>query len=127
MGSTDEEAAMIDCIGENVADINSEFRKINNLADDAKVLALSKWYSEDLGVWLGKLEKSLTSHKAEYAVGESTSLADIRIWHLLNGVFKHDDVVDCVKAHAKLVAINAKITSSAALKKWLEERPVTDW
>lgn len=126
MGSTEEEAALVDCVVENVTDMKTAFRKIREMPEgEAKTEALSKWKSTGLAEWLLKLEKSLPSQAPDCAVGASTSLADVHIWFVLNEVFKAEEVVAELKPCTKLVAINNKVASTESLKKWLAERPVT--
>ena len=67
-GSSDEEAAVIDCVVENTRDIKDRWGKIRSIGgmgpNDEKTAAIKKWYEEgELAEWLGKLERSLPAAK----------------------------------------------------------------
>lgn len=126
MGSSDEEAAIIECIVENVNDIKGAFRKIRDLPNGPdKDSKLSTWYATSFPEWLGKLEKSLPSTVPGSAVGEKLSYADIVLWHLLNEFFKKADIESALKSSFTISIINDKVSANPELQKWISERPVT--
>ena len=59
LGSSDIEAAQIDCITEHIRDIKDKYQKVKALPAAEKEEALKKWFDSDLSEWLVKLEKSL--------------------------------------------------------------------
>ena len=88
MGSNSEEAAVIDCIAENIRDIKEKWSKIRSIGgmgpNAEKDLAMKKWFEEgEFKEWLSKLEKSLPPPKVDtFAVGSSLSYADMTIWYV---------------------------------------------
>jgi glutathione S-transferase len=127
MGASDEEAALIECLVENVNDIKAAFRKIRDMPAGAdKDSAMKTWYTTSLSEWLAKLEKSFPSTSSvDCAVGQKMSYADIALWHMCNDFFKFEDVSDACKSHKKISSIVGKVAANPELKKWLNERPVT--
>jgi len=137
-GGNDEERAMIDCISENVRDIKEKYaairRRETELKDEtASETPTSQWFHSDSGLqeWLAKLERSLPQVPAdsEFAVGNTLSLADISIWHLLRDHF-HGHLHEVLHAEEKaqcirLSRIAHKVSEHSAIKKWLTDRPLS--
>lgn len=138
MGKGEEEAAIIDCIAENVRDIKDKFGKIRMLggfgSNPEKDKAMEAWFAGgELAGWLQKLEKSLPTGSSEaHAVGDSITYADVCIWYLLAEFFyvsgADSKAVSSAIAKAKctrLSKISQRVGELPALKKWLEGRPAT--
>ena len=134
-GSTDEESALIDCIGEHVRDIKEKWGKIRMMGGmgapptPEKEAAIKKWFDNELAEWLVKLEKSLPLNGANnHAVGSSLSYADVCIWNLLHETFdasQQESVSKSLEACERLRAIAETVASNKNLQDWLAARPVT--
>lgn len=140
MGKDEIERALVDCITENVRDIKDRWGKVRltgGLGKSAiKDEAVAKWFSGgELAEWLTKLDHSLpqpgTSNQQEYAVGDSLSLADISIWHLLRDYFtQYDNEVRAAEKKAKcakLSRIANKVAEHSVVKNWMLCRPPTQF
>jgi hypothetical protein len=132
MGSSDIEAAQIDCVAEHVRDIKEKWGKIRFTGgfgpNPEKDAAIKKWFEEgELTEWLVKLEKSLPPSKVENcSVGESTTYADVCIWNLLCDYFDNvDGITNSSKECRRLTQIADKVKSIEAVKSYLAERPAT--
>lgn len=136
MGSSVEEAAMIDCIAENVRDIKDKWGKIRTIGgmgkqSDEKDAAIKKWFEEgELADWLRKLELSLPSSgiQSGFSVGAKLSYADLCIWNLLADTFeeKHKEFVQkALQSSPALSSIVTRVSELPSLKAWLSSRPVT--
>lgn len=136
MGSSDIEAAQIDCIAEHCRDVKDAAGKKGFSAfnrektDEEKAAARKEWFENDMPTMLGKIEKAigLTSGESGYAVGSKTSYADIAIFSLLKDCTFQQDAEDTIKAAekcAKLLEIAKRISSDENVAKWVESRPTT--
>jgi glutathione S-transferase len=136
MGSSDIEAAQIDCIAEHCRDVKDAagkkgFSSFNReKTEDEKAAARKEWFENDLPTMLEKVEKtiSLTSGASGYAVGSKTSYADIAIFSLLKDCTFQQDAEDTVKAAdkcTKLLEIANRIAGDEKVSKWIENRPQT--
>ncbi len=136
MGGTDVQAAQVDCIAEHCRDVkDAAMRKgfsafTRDKTDEEKAAARKEWFEEDLPTMLKKLEKAVTlcSTDDAYAVGASTTYADVAIFSLLRDCTMQADQEDTIKAACDcplLLAIADRIASDESVSKWMEERPVT--
>ena len=124
LGSSDTEAAQIDCITEHIRDIKDKYSKVKALPAAEKEEALKKWFDSDLSEWLVKLEKSLPVTTEGFSVGSSVSYADVTIWSFLSDYFDNN-VSGTYGSCPNVTAIVASVSSHPAVQKWLAERPVT--
>ena len=125
LGSSEVEAAQIDCITEHIRDIKDKYNKIKALPAAEKEEGLKKWFATELGEWLVKLEKSFPAgHSSGYSVGSATSYADIAIWSFLTEYFDNNVTVS-YESCVEIKAILATVSSIEAMKAYLAERPVT--
>jgi len=116
MGSTDIEAALIDCLTCHIIDIKDAYNKAKNAAGsdpEAKEAAMKKWFEEDLPQWLVKVEKTVTG-PGPYLVGDKISLADFQYYQFLlapSGFFDNTEgaaaaMKDCPKIKAAVEAVH---------------------
>jgi glutathione S-transferase len=134
-GTTMEEEAIIDSIAEHVRDIKEKWGKIRFMGgmsaapNPEKDAAIAKWFDEDLGEWLRKLEKSLVySASSGYVLGATLTYADLCIWQLLADYFDERYVPAIQKfleETPKLRAIVENVKGHEGLRKYLESRPIT--
>mmetsp|Transcript_22977 Transcript_22977/g.34226 ORF Transcript_22977/g.34226 Transcript_22977/m.34226 type:complete len:250 (+) Transcript_22977:55-804(+) len=135
MGSSDVEAAQIDCVAEHCRDVKDAaarkgFSFFSQKSDEEKAVARKEWFESDLPAMLEKIEKSvsLTSTESGYAVGNKSSYADIAIFSLLKDCTMEAEKEDTLKAAEKcsaLLAIANKIASDEKIVAWVESRPKT--
>lgn len=130
LGKTPEDAAVIDCVAENVRDIKDKWAKIRttggfgpNAEKDALV---EKWFAGgELSDWLRRLERSLPKH--EGAGEESISYADVSIWHLLRDYFgdKASEVRQAEKRAGclRLTRIADRLHDLESMQHYLRNRP----
>lgn len=134
MGSSDIEAAQIDCIGEHCRDIKDAAGKkgfsmfTRDKTDEEKAAARKEWFEEGMPEMLEKVEKAvkITSGGDGYAVGEKNSYADIAIFSLLRDCTIEADQNDTLKAAEKcelLMSIADRIAKDEHVSKWVAERP----
>ncbi len=124
MGSNDNEAALIDMITEHVRDIKQKYAdsKVGKKGEELEA-AKTKFITEDLAVWFGKLEKTLSGTDG-FAIGNKISYADVAIHNLVKDYF--DDLAGAAAATsaAPRVAASAEKVAVAAAD-WFANRPVT--
>jgi glutathione S-transferase len=130
MGSTDVEAAQIECIAEHTRDIKDAYSKIRWMGgmgpSPEKEAAMKKWYETELAEWLVKLEKSLPAGAEGCAVGSAISYADICIWHLLRENFDNlEGVQSSLKGCHRLEGIANAVATHPSVVAWVAERPQT--
>jgi glutathione S-transferase len=131
MGTSDEEAAIIDYISENVRDIKDKYGKIRATGgmgpNPEKEVAMKKWFDSECGEWLGKLEASLPSNAdKKFTIGNKISYADINIWHLVKETFDDKDKANMIAApYKRLTSIADHVAENDALKSWLASRPAS--
>lgn len=126
LGQNDIEAAKIENVVENVKDIKTKFRtEVKNKPEAEKEEAERKWWTETLPEWIEKLDRSIPSSNKGYAVGSTTSYADIVLWDWLTYAFADKQAVDTVidEKSPKIKAIVEKVAEIPALQKWLKVRP----
>jgi len=123
-GSSDVEGALIDMLCEHIADIKKNYSDCKvGLKDEALNEAKTKWVTEKMPEWMGKLEKCL-SGTGGYAVGNKMSLADIVIYSFVSEFLDDKDlaiasVANCPKLKASVAAV------TEAGKEWFAIRPDT--
>lgn len=136
MGNTDIEAAQIDCIVEHCRDVSDAARRKGfsiftpNKTEEEKATARKEWFEKDFPQMLHKINKVIALYSKEdgYAVGTSTSYADIVIFCLLGDCTLEADQVDTTKAASEcslLTGIVDRIRKNDKVSKWLQERPET--
>lgn len=127
LGSTDVEAAQIDCITEHIRDIREKYQKAKSLPAADKEEGVKKFFASDLVDHLTLLEKSLpATRKPGYAVGSATSYADVTLWFLAEDYFDDKPAVAAAMEKCEgLKAIVAAVAELPNLKAWLAVRPVT--
>eukprot|EP01039_Chlorochromonas_danica_P007777 gene7777-8588_t len=137
LGETPEEAALIDCITENVRDIKDKWSKIRTtggFAPNAEKDRLTEaWFAGgELASWLEKLERSLPepSPGQWFSVGSHLSYADVSIWHLLRDFFPANHKMDMKNAEkrancGRLSKIADKVGERVDLQAYLGQRPQT--
>jgi len=134
MGSSDFEAAQIDCVAEHCRDVkDAQMRKgfsafSRDKSEEEKLEARKEWFETDFPAMLEKMEKAvqITSEKDGYAVGEKDSYADVVIFSLLRDCGMDSDKEDTLKAAKActlLMAIADRIADDSKVSKWVEERP----
>jgi hypothetical protein len=123
-GSNDNEAALIDMIGEHVRDIKQKYNdaKAGKKGEELDA-ARTKFIGEELAVWFGKLEKTLSGTNG-FAVGDKISYADVVIHSLVKDYF--DDLAGAAAAAATAPRVAASAESvSVAAAQWFATRIVT--
>jgi len=127
MGSTEEEGAWVDAIGEHLRDINDVYNKKGMffMKDAEKKAELQKtWFEQELPPMLQNLEKVLPG-SAGFAVGSTLSLADVQLYKLLKDTYGDQDISAAYASCPKLQAIVSKLQEHQGLQKWIAERPKT--
>lgn len=135
MGSSDIEAAQIDCAAEHCLDVqtaqrNKGFSFFNReKSEEEKAAARKEWFETDMPTILGKIENSivLTSEEIGYAVGNSNSYADVTIFSLLKDCSDSEDAMKAAEKCDNLLAIANRIASDEKVIKWIENRPKTNF
>lgn len=135
MGCDDVEAALIDCVAENIRDCKDRYgkvRAIGGMGPNPEKEAATKKFFEAGGEWeqwLGKLEKSLSvlpNRVSGYSVGKSLSYADVLVWHTLRDYIEDSEGAGAISAkYAELSAIAAQVEANPKLKSYLAARPKT--
>ena len=135
MGSSDIEAAQIDCIAEHCRDVqtaqrNKGFSFFNReKSEEEKAAARKEWFETDMPTMLEKIEKSitLTSAKSGFAVGSSNSYADVAIFSLLKDCLDSEDSMKAAEKCDNLLSISKRISNDEKVLKWVENRPKTNF
>jgi len=128
MGSTDEEAAIIDALCENVRDIKDAYNAAKRKPDGEKDAAIKAFFEETLVKWCKDTEKSLPPPQSDFLVGSKISLADL-CWYNFVGVEDKpffDNVEGARAGFAECLRIKKAMEACAAnaeLKAWVEKRP----
>lgn len=124
LGSSDQEAALIDMITEHVRDIKQKFNdaKLNKKGDELAA-ARATFIADVLPGWYAKLERTLAGGR--FAVGGKISLADVAIHNLTADTFFDDReaAAAALAAHPSLSAITANVAEAASA--WISSRPTT--
>jgi hypothetical protein len=111
-------------IGEHVRDIKQKYNdsKAGKKGEELDA-AKAKFMGEDLAVWFGKLEKTLSGTNG-FAVGDKISYADVVIHNLVKDFFDDLAGASAAAATAPRVAASAETVSVAAAQ-WFATRIVT--
>ena len=117
MGKSDEEAALIDSIGELVNDLKTKYN-----AAKADHVQLTKFVNEVLPLQLSFVEKFIDVYGSGYAIGNSVSLADIQLYNLLKLSITAEHKVIEIISH-KIASLLALVASIPGIKKWEDGRP----
>jgi len=117
MGSSDEEAALIDGVGELVNDLKSKFN-----AAKGDHVELTKFLHELLPLQLSYVEKFIDSYGSGYVIGNTVSLADIQLYNFLKLSIPAEHKVIEIVSH-KIATLLAQVASIPGIKKWEDGRP----
>ena len=117
MGKSDEEAALIDSIGELVNDLKTKYN-----AAKADHVQLTKFVNEVLPLQLSFVEKFIDAYGSGYVIGNSVSLADIQLYNLLKLSIPAEHKVIEIISH-KIASLLALVASIPGIKKWEDGRP----
>jgi glutathione S-transferase len=131
MGSSDEEAGVIDALCENVRDIKDAYNAAKRKPEgEERDQAVKTFFDETLVKWCKDTEKSLPTARSDFLVGSLISLADLT-WFNFVGVEDKpffDNVegarkgfADCPRIKKAMLACSA----NTALKQWIAKRPKT--
>ena len=116
-GNSDEEAALIDSIGELVSDLKTKYN-----AAKADHVQLTKFVNEVLPLQLSFVEKFIDVYGSGYIIGYSVSLADIQLYNLLKLSIPAEHKVIEIVSH-KIASLLALVASIPGIKKWEDGRP----
>ena len=116
-GKSDEEAALIDSIGELVNDLKSKYN-----AAKADHVELTKFLNEVLPLQLSYAEKFIDVYGSGYIIGNSVSLADIQLYSLLKLSIPAEHKVIEIVSH-KIASLLALVASIPGIQKWEDGRP----
>ena len=125
MGSNEIDAAKIDSICEYVRDFKKEYQKTRALKGDEREEGMTKWFTETLSERLQALDVIVSK---DFAVGESTSLADVTLYTFLTQFF--DDVKRTRNAMEQTINIRSIVERVGDIKEvqeWRAKRPVTEF
>ena len=119
-GSTLEEEARIDSIGEHIRDLVQQFSTAKGKPADEVDAAKAKFYA-DLPSWFAKLEKVLDGDR--FAVGDKLSLADVYIRQFLKDLMGADKaaLAQAATGFTKILGITLNVEASA--KSYFDSRP----
>lgn len=123
-GSNTLEEATVDALTEHERDLKTTYQKV----DKKDPAAVEKWWAEDFGIWMEKIEKALPAKgSTPFLVGEKMSLADLCFFHLVTDFFTESEKAKTVMK-AKAPRLSAAVEAVAAdpkIQKWLATRPDT--
>ena len=123
MGSTEEEAALIDAICEWVRDFKTEYQKVRALKGEEREEGMTKWFTDTLPTRLSALDVIVNP---KIAVGSQTSLADVVLFSFITQFF--DDTERAREACSKapnILSVVESVESLSSVQKWIRERPET--
>ncbi|KAJ8599426.1 hypothetical protein CTAYLR_007987 [Chrysophaeum taylorii] len=118
MGSTDEEAAKIDCVAEHERDIKDMYMKAK--AAEKK----DEFFEKTLPEMLAKVEASLPQGPGPFLFGEKVSYADVVFFVFLTEFFDDKDKAAAATPSKIKAAIDA-VAAIPQVQKWKAERPDT--
>lgn len=111
-GANDEEAAIIDAICELVADIKTKYTAAK--VDAEKQTA---FFNDTFPMLVGFIAKYLEKSSSGFVVGNSISLADVVIFHMINIYFPAElNILE--KLPASVAALAAKVATNTGIAKW---------
>jgi glutathione S-transferase len=136
MGSTSEEAALIDCVGEHCRDVrDAQMRKsfsffARGKTDEEKAVLRKEWFETDMPALLKKIDTAVQETGSPgYAVGRSLTYADVAIFCLLKDCSPADQD-ETAKVAAKCEALKAiadNVVKDTRVSTWLESRPPSNF
>ncbi len=124
MGTTDLEAALIDAFCEHIRDAKTSYQPYRQLEGDAKQKGLDKFFGEELPTKLQALEKTLDPSD-KWIIGNSTSLADITLFSLVEFFDDKPKIMTILKSTPKLFGSYQNFSTLPQIKHWVDNRPVT--
>ena len=124
-GSNDIEAAKVDMINDQLADLQSYFRQANYEQPDeeSKKAALEKFNSGKLVHFFQTLETLLTNWGGEFAVGTAFTFADFNIALFCDRFI--DNLGGNLDQFPRLSAIREKVNTNEKIAAWRQSRPDT--
>ena len=126
MGGSDIESARIDAICECVIDFKDMYKKIKNMEGKELNTGMTKWFGETLVERLELLENSIDS--SDFSVGYNLSLADIVLFRFITEFFDDtDSALKALETTPKIKGIVEHVGKLERVKKWLTDRPQTDY
>jgi len=123
-GENDIDGAVVDGVGEQLADIRKTWYTDKQKDGAAPGDNLKKFFDVHFPEQLDLLEANVRGNG--HFVGNKLSLADIQFYYL-TFVFgtENKDVEGLVNKHPKLKQIRDNVANNANIKKWVSERPQT--
>lgn len=116
MGSSPEEAALIDSICELVIDLKTKF----NSAKSDHVLT-TKFFEEVLPLNLSFVEKFIAASGSGFCIGKQISLADIQLFHFLTIFIPAENKVT-ERVSEVIAMLLTQVLSIPGIAKWEEGR-----
>mmetsp|Transcript_4809 Transcript_4809/g.7214 ORF Transcript_4809/g.7214 Transcript_4809/m.7214 type:complete len:245 (-) Transcript_4809:13-747(-) len=121
MGSNPIQEAKIDCIAEHC----------RGLKEKEGQFSRKQWEEQELPVFFQNLEAAvrMTSEAPGYAVGSSTSLADVYIFSLFYSCesFDADAIAEAAKDCKMLLSIATRVFWDGDVSEYILERPSREW
>lgn len=122
------ERTMIDVIYETGLDLREKMVEAMFEKDEGKKAELfdklgSEIVPKYLGLFDGFLDKK--TNGSVFFVGNSVTLADLLVFHLLDGLLQKTPTL--LDNHPKLKKNHEKVAEIPGIKKWLEKRPSTEF
>jgi len=137
MGSTDVEAAFIDCIAEHCRDVkDAQMRKrfsmfVKDGSEEEKKKDEKEWFDVDMPAMLAKIEACIKQGSSTngYAIGSSISYADICIYSLLKEPFPifKEATIQAAQDCPLLMGICENVSSHSKISAWIENRPASNF
>lgn len=126
MGGSDLESFRIDSICECVRDFKDMYQKVRKFEGDEKEVEMKKWFNETLVERLELLETNLDS--CDFSVGYNLSLADVVLFTFITEFFDDkESAFNATKTTPKIRGIVNHVSNLDRVKKWIENRPKTDF
>lgn len=133
MGSSEVQAAQIDCVAEHCRDVKDAMMRkrfsafVRDRTDEQKAADQKQWFEEEMPAMLAKMERAiaLTSKAKGCAVGDSLSLADLAIFSLLYDGFPiyKEPTLKAAERCSMLLEIVDSVKANPKVAEWLETRP----
>ena len=126
MGSNLIQGAHIDSICECVRDFKDIYQRVRKTPEDEKESAMKVWFTETLVEKLLLLENILGSDG--FSVGNSMSLADVVLYSFITQFFDNKKAaLAVISTTPKIQKIIDNVSNNENLKRWLLNRPKTDF
>ena len=137
MGSSETQAAQIDCIVEHCRDVkDAQMRKrfsmfIKDRTEEEKADAQKEWFETDMPAMLSKIDACVneTGTAKGCAVGDSMSYADLAIFSLLKEAFPayQEATMKAAQNCPTLLDICETVSNNPKVSKWINERPASNF